>query len=187
MEKNKALDIIDYAILETKNAHEEYSAIRYCGAIKQYIKHFDKPQRADGFTRFNGARDNFNTLSINDIYGELLKNIIRLKGYREAFNERQALKTPEYFDSSLHPLEKEEWLYHQIMYYPLEGIDEMMKNNDEILNSLIYSFVDSRYSFNKDKDYKYDGNLDDLYNLTDQELNCLNEIDKFYKEKTYKH
>ncbi len=171
-------DIIDNAYDITMDKHPDYSLDRLCGALKQFVVHYNDPRRANGFSK--PARDDLNTLAKEDIYTELLKNIVRLKAFRDAYDKRQALAISDYFYPEMHPYEQDEWLFHQIMYYPLEGIDDMMIRNEEIMNSLVRSFVDSRYfSYNRTE-------IDDEMNLTEDEAECLAKIDGYYDKYRYK-
>lgn len=184
MRNNNTLKILDDAVRDTKESRKikgkSDEPTYYYGALKQFIKHYDNPKRADGFTRFNGARYAVDTLTKEDVYGELLKNIVKLKAFKDEYNKAQALAVSNYFSPDMHPYEQEEWLFHQIMYYPLDGINEMMSKNDDILNSLLSSFVNSRYYSG------YKDEIDDEMNLTEQEQDCLDNIESYYKTNKYK-
>lgn len=185
MNNNNTLNILDNAVKDTMQSYlekkgEVKSPSYYCGAIKQFIVNFNDPRRANGFTKSNGARDNVNSLTKENVYAELLKNIVKLKAFREDYGQRQALAVSDYFSRDMHPLEKDEWLFRQLMYYPLEGIDEMMKRNDDIMNGLIGSFVESRY---------YSNNKDNIDNtmLNEDEQECLDRINGYYNTHRYRY
>lgn len=185
---NNTIGIINDYVMETRKKHPDYSQDRINGAFKQFLKNFDSPKRADGFSRINGSRDALNSLRNEDIYIELLKNVIKLKAYRDDNGERQFLGKTDTFSDNMHPLEKDEWLFHQIMYCQLDGINAMMTKNDKILNALINSFVESRY-FSMDAELylankpnePFNVPLDDPIILTEEEQDCLDKIDRFYK------
>lgn len=175
-----ALGIMDKAVFETMTKHPDYSPRRISGAFKQYLKHYNDSNRADGFSRNNGARDNFNMLTKEDIYAELLKNIIKLDAYRSANGKVQNLSSKnDYFDAEyMSPLEQEKWLYNRISDFPIDVINFDLSHSDEMLSFLISSFVDSRYFYNYAPN---ETDIDDPMNLTEKDQMNMDKIDRYYK------
>lgn len=184
---------IDFAILTTRNSNakkyenhprkeEMVSNYYFYSAIKHYLTHFNETNKADYITRNQNARNVFRSLSKEDIYAELLKNIIKMDAFmvRNGYNIALAAK-PNFRDCTNY-LEKEKWLYRQIMYTSLDEFDSLIHRDPSILNQLIYSYVEDRYFSGYDREA-----IDDEMNLNRDENSVIFNIDNFYKKKTYNY
>lgn len=183
--------IIDYAIITTRDSNEKkyanhprkeerVSNYYFYSAIKHYLTHFNETNKADYITRNQNARNVFRSLSKEDIYAELLKNIIKMDAFRVRNGYNVALAAKPNFHDCTNYLEKEKWLYRQIMYSSLDEFDSLIHRDPSVLDQLINSYVEDRYFSDYDREA-----IDDEMNLNRDENSVIFNIDNFYKKKTY--
>ncbi|MBP3635866.1 MAG: hypothetical protein J6J17_05400 [Bacilli bacterium] len=176
MYKSTELNIIDYSCIKTMSKGGAYASFENIAlALKNYINYNDSL----GITSLDYARDYLKTLTKDDIEKELLKNVVKKFACSNYHNYMRLLGTEKSFNDELNVKEVEFLVFKSISEMHMDGVKYLLEKYPKLIDSLIDSFVSSRYY---SESYMID-NLDNDKFITPEYQRLIEKIDSYYQVK----
>ena len=174
--KSTELNIIDYALTKTMDKGGAYASLdNIVLALDKYLVH----NVPSGITSNGDARNYIMSINQDDIMRELLKNVVK-KNFAAIHNSYAVkLGTNKTFDDELGVDDVDILIYDALSSMPMEAVVYILEKNPKVVDSMVKSFVESRY-YNPSYTVK---KLDDENIVTDECARLLNKIDGYYYEK----